>query len=245
MGSTLGRKLNFLYLDESRIRATAKDVINHHSIVISWGTQKKEFFGNTETVREAVREWADSSLQLRKGQRDAISKILMYDYDFIVVDDSDGHQKSVPEPKFVDIFEEIENHAHEFEDLDKTERESIVKSRLGQGLFRKRLIEKWSKCSVTSFEDCSILKASHIKPWRASSNYERLDPYNGLLLLPNLDSLFDYGFITFEDNGLIRIAPQFKKQDLALLNVNNGLRLRKVFHENKKYLQYHREEIFQ
>ena len=40
-----------------------------------------------------------------------------------------------------------------------------------------------------------ILIASHIKPWRVSNNNERLDVYNGLLLLPNLDKLFDKGYI--------------------------------------------------
>ena len=32
-------------------------------------------------------------------------------------------------------------------------------------------------------------KTSHIKPWRDADNQERLDAYNGLLLLPNYDKL--------------------------------------------------------
>ena len=39
------------------------------------------------------------------------------------------------------------------------------------------------------------LVASHTKPWRDSTNEERLDGENGLLLTPTIDHLFDKGFI--------------------------------------------------
>jgi predicted restriction endonuclease len=51
------------------------------------------------------------------------------------------------------------------------------------------------------------LRASHCKPWRDSSNEERLDGENGLLLRPNADHLFDRGFIGFEDNGDVLVSP--------------------------------------
>jgi len=43
--------------------------------------------------------------------------------------------------------------------------------------------------------------SSHIKPWRSSSNVERLDGSNGLMLAPHVDLLFDQGYISFENNG--------------------------------------------
>lgn len=71
-----------------------------------------------------------------------------------------------------------------------TEKELLLKTRIGQGSFRQKLIALWGGCAVTGYKDTSMLVASHIKPWRASSNKERLDGYNGLLLLPTLDKAF-------------------------------------------------------
>ena len=87
-----------------------------------------------------------------------------------------------------------------------TEAEALVKARVGQGKFRNNLIEYWKGCSVTNCKYITILIASHIKPWKDSSNKERLDVYNGLLLLPNIDKLFDKGYISFRDTGKIMIS---------------------------------------
>ena len=51
-----------------------------------------------------------------------------------------------------------------------------------------------------------MLLASHIKPWRDSNHQERLDKFNGLLLLANLDKAFDLGFISFDDSGKVPIS---------------------------------------
>jgi hypothetical protein len=91
---------------------------------------------------------------------------------------------------------EIRERAAEFQTLSETERVSLVKSRMGQGMFRYELMRLWQGCSVTGVALFPILKASHVKPWRLCSNRERLDPYNGLLLTPTLDSLFDLGYNT-------------------------------------------------
>ena len=90
----------------------------------------------------------------------------------------------------------------------------------------------------------TVLRASHIKPWRKSSDKERLDPYNGLLLIPNLDVLFDVGLITFEDNGQIRISDHLSHEDRESLRIHEGLKLKKVFDENKEYLKCHRDNFF-
>ena len=84
----------------------------------------------------------------------------------------------------------------------------------------------------------AMLVASHIKPWRSSTNMERLDPNNGLLLLANLDKAFDRGFISFEDNGQIIISTQLERPQV--LGISQHMRL-SVREQNIKYLQYHRE----
>jgi len=72
-------------------------------------------------------------------------------------------------------------------------KQTEIETRLGQGRYRIQLIDIWRKCSVTEFDRLDLLIASHIKPWKVSSEKERIDPFNGLLLTPNLDKLFDLG----------------------------------------------------
>ena len=78
--------------------------------------------------------------------------------------------------------------------------------RLNQCKFRKELIQYWGGCSVTGFTDEKLLIASHIKPWRNATDKEQLNPFNGLLLIPQLDYLFDKGYISFSDSGKIILS---------------------------------------
>ncbi len=125
--------------------------------------------------------------------------------------------------------------------LDKTERETIRMSRIGQGDFRQALIYYWGKCAVTGCKAIRLLRASHIKPWRNCKNTERLDPYNGLLLQPNLDVAFDACLISFDDNGKILISETLKDTDLAHLGIRPDMQLSKIEDSHKPYLKYHRQ----
>ena len=89
-----------------------------------------------------------------------------------------------------------------------------------------------------------LLIASHIKPWSESSNEEKLDSYNGLLLLPNYDKLFDKHLISFDDDGRIIISPQIKKEEYKILGISANDKLFNVFEENKPYLKIHREIFY-
>ena len=128
--------------------------------------------------------------------------------------------------------------------LTITEKESILKSRVGQGDFRKKLILYWHGCAVSKIAKCDILIASHIKPWRYSSNVERLDVFNGLLLLPNYDKLFDKGYISFDLNGKILFSRFIDSDDKNLLGMSDDIRLQRVDEQHKKYLKYHQENCF-
>ena len=128
--------------------------------------------------------------------------------------------------------------------VDSTSTIRNIETRLGQGEFRRQLITLWAKCSVTKYARIDLLIASHIKPWRDSSDIERIDKFNGLLLTPNLDKLFDSGFISFQDNGEIMISSALSNGELIDLNLGKVLGLTHTFPENKKYLEFHRNEIF-
>ena len=122
-----------------------------------------------------------------------------------------------------------------------TEKTALIKLRIGQGAFRDKVLLHWTGCAVTGFSDTSLLVASHIKPWKKSTNSERLDQWNGLLLSPNLDKAFDKGFITFEMNGCIRISSLFA--DAAKLGIIPSMKIR-LKPDHEKYMVHHRAEEF-
>lgn len=125
--------------------------------------------------------------------------------------------------------------------VSETEKESLIKARLGQGIFRKKLFEYWQGCALTRYNLSQLLVASHIKPWRNSDNHERMDVYNGLLLLPNFDKAFDKGFITFKKDGQIIVSDLLKKPEM--LGIKTHLRIN-ISNQHLQYLDYHREMVF-
>ena len=125
--------------------------------------------------------------------------------------------------------------------LTETEKTVMANARLGQGLFRAQLVAMWQGCAVTRYPDQRLLVASHIKPWRASDNDERLDRFNGLLLLANVDKAFDLGFISFADSGRVMVSGQLERPDV--LGIEEGMALQ-VKPEHRKYLDFHRGELF-
>lgn len=126
-------------------------------------------------------------------------------------------------------------------ELTITEKASLINSRLGQGKFRKRLVEYWGGCAVTGYRDSRFLVASHIKPWAKSNDRERIDPYNGLLLLPNIDKVFDMGYVSFKTSGAILISERL--DDCAVFGVNPAMSLT-LRDEHIPYLDFHRENCF-
>ena len=126
---------------------------------------------------------------------------------------------------------------------NETERSGLVTSRVGQGYYRQQIIEKWEgKCPVTNSNLLKILISSHIVPWSESTNEERLDVENGILLSPTLDSLFDKNLISFEDTGEMILSKTLSLNDLKVLGVPNGVKI-KVTEGMKKYLKKHREKL--
>lgn len=132
----------------------------------------------------------------------------------------------------------------EYLSISASEREAVVKARIGQGQFRQSLIDYWSGCAVTNCGETALLRASHIKPWAKSSLFERLSLHNGLLLSPTLDASFDAGYISFDDKGRILISERLTADDARALAIHSEMRLRKIEPEHKKYLAYHRKNIF-
>ncbi len=152
-----------------------------------------------------------------------------------------GLVKPIPR---TDLLDDIAIRENELANYSAKDREAIVKARIGQGEFRKRLIRFWGGCAVTSCDCMEILVASHIKPWRDCVGKEAIDQMNGLLLLPNLDRAFDRGLISFTDDGQILMARALTDNLAKTLGINQDMRLRKILHYHHVYLKYHRQHIF-
>lgn len=138
-----------------------------------------------------------------------------------------------------------EETAIEEETITESEKVQIIKSRIGQGKFREKLLIESSECVITRVNDERILTASHIKPWSVSENSERLDHYNGLVLTPTYDRLFDQGFISFTDESEILISPYISPLNIKKLGLGpNRKYIIPEINKRKKYLEYHRTNIF-
>lgn len=126
-----------------------------------------------------------------------------------------------------------------------TEKAAMTRCRLGQGTFRDRVLARWEgQCAVTGVDLPDLIRASHIKPWRACSDDERLDGNNGLPLVAHLDALFDRGWISFGDRGGVLISPRVPEDLVARLRLG-ACRLRVApGAATCGYLAFHRAEVF-
>lgn len=127
-----------------------------------------------------------------------------------------------------------------------TEAERLVVQRVGQDIFRQSLIDYWlGRCAVTGLDVVPLLRASHIKRWADCANdAERLDVYNGLLLAPHVDALFDDGWISFDDAGRVLVCDELSAEQRALLGLLSSWRLSETTGRHRAFLAWHRREVF-
>ena len=90
-----------------------------------------------------------------------------------------------------------------------------------------------------------MLRSGHIKPWTDSSVQEKVDHFNGLLLIPNLDALFNEGLISFQNDGRLLVSRDWRDDDKRRMHVTPDLRLRTVHSESCRYFEYHRDVVFE
>lgn len=125
----------------------------------------------------------------------------------------------------------------------ETERKELISARVGQGKFRRDLLKLRGCCYVTGIYDHRLLRASHIKPWRDSTNQERLDPHNGLLLTPLYDHLFDQRLISFTDDGELLTAANLLPETLMALSIEPNFKGLGFDAKTCTYLEHHRLEF--
>ena len=128
---------------------------------------------------------------------------------------------------------------------DKTERSGLVTSRVGQGYYRQLIRDKWNnRCPVTGCEIIKILISSHIVPWSECNENERLDVENGILLSPNVDSLFDRHLISFGENGEILFSKMLSETEIEKLGIPKNIKI-PISDGMKPYLKKHRSRFYE
>jgi len=174
------------------------------------------------------------------GISDALGNLLMAMVGADEIREFDWRPRYIDAPLTdVDVLDDI----HQIEgdgSIPETQRVQLAKARIGQGLFRKRVILLDSACRVTGVSETRLLIASHIKPWRNASNAERISGYNGILLSPHIDALFDEQFITFEDDGHMHVHPFLPQDVLERWSIDPNKQVESFRQEQWEFLAHHR-----
>lgn len=130
----------------------------------------------------------------------------------------------------------------------KQERETmkIISARDGQGKYREQLLAQCPYCPFTMIADERLLIASHIKPWAACTKAEKTDPYNGYILSPLYDKLFDRGFITFTEKRNVILSKFISPYTWKKINLKDGAFIKALPMDKKriKYLKFHHQSVF-
>ncbi|EOH95245.1 HNH endonuclease [Enterococcus pallens] len=127
--------------------------------------------------------------------------------------------------------------------LKQHEVESITKQRVTQGHFRSQLLRRSPECQICGIKYRQVLIASHIIPWTCSSDENKIDIENGLILCAQHDRLFDKGLITFNKDGYIQISSLISSSDYEKLQILDCQKL-EVSKKMAENLDYHRQNIF-
>ena len=121
----------------------------------------------------------------------------------------------------------------------------MVRQRVGQDIYRESLMDYWGgACAVTGIVIPELLRASHAKPWsECASDAERLNVFNGFLLVAHLDALFDRHLMTFTETGEAIFANQVDTTIRSKLGLASPMCLRWLRQEHLVFLRYHRSEF--
>lgn len=131
-------------------------------------------------------------------------------------------------------------------------RRRLVNTRHNQSVFRKMILSAYDgRCCVTGLAVPDLLNASHIVPWSVNPD-ERINPRNGLCLNTLHDRAFDRGLISVSPDLIVRVSQKLsvhadKSEGIRFLLASAGKEIDSStrFLPEKKFLDYHYQEIFQ
>lgn len=129
-----------------------------------------------------------------------------------------------------------------------TQIDAMVKMRVGQDVLRDELLQTRKCCELSGISHRGLLWVSHIKDWSESSDNERLDPENVLLLARNWDALFDKCFISFDSaTGKMVKAKRIGNEELRKFGVPDDwmdtVKIAVKTDRRKSYLAWHNKRM--
>jgi predicted restriction endonuclease len=132
-----------------------------------------------------------------------------------------------------------------------TETTAERRVRLVQRFFRAAVLTSYHmRCAVCDLGVVDLLNASHIIPWRVSTE-RRADPTNGISLCALHDRAFDRGLITVDEAFHIVVSPRVLSEpplpllDAAFVQVHGkSICFPDRFAPDPAALEYHRKHIF-
>lgn len=161
-------------LSHRKIEKLMPDLTRNHGWS-SWKIAKFFGFRDSDKGKFSVLDFTDLVLQIEKINLNEVAEFHLNENHI------DGNQLD-DSSEGKDIFREL-------------------KVRVGQVKLRSKIIKYYNgKCALCNIKMKDILVASHIKSWSTSSQTEKVDPSNAILLCKLHDGLFDRGHISLDDN---------------------------------------------
>lgn len=124
----------------------------------------------------------------------------------------------------------------------------LIRPRLGQGAFRLAVTDAYNReCAITGGRVLPALEAAHIQSYSHGGEHE---VSNGLLLRRDIHSVFDAGYLTFDEDLRVVVS------DRVRTDFNNGNEYRRLhgqplrppcqpaLHPNLERFKWHRENRF-
>ena len=115
--------------------------------------------------------------------------------------------------------------------------------RKGQAKYKEEVFNLYSSCVVTNVTDPDLLIACHIKDYTKCEQKEQFDKYNGFTMTPTIHTLFDLGYLTFNEQGEMILSDFFRNMDRKNLHLDRVVRI-PLREESLKYLRWHNENVF-
>lgn len=250
----------FNHLDPIPIIKGLIKIVRSKGGKVDWEVARNELFQVETTNEDVLKNSINSHSEILKIENDILSirsdvdehyiqeilglEVTNHRNDLVQFFNFFSNYKSFGESFFVKSEQEVLEEINSLS-ISETEKVQLAKSRVGQGVFREALLNELPICPITGCNEPQLLIASHIKPWRDSTNQERLDPKNGFLFTPSIDKLFDKGFISFSNEKTILISDKLSTSNREALNLITDTKYPNlVIDGREEYLNYHRENIF-
>jgi len=140
--------------------------------------------------------------------------------------------------------DDLDSQIVERTDIGAVEQIRLLRSRRGQGIFKRNVMLYEKGCRVTNVTDIRHLRASHIQPWSLSNDEQKLSGSNGLLLSPHIDHLFDRGWISFGENEDILVSKKLTPGLTSAWGIDLDHKVGRFTDAQSEFLEFHRVEIF-